>query len=105
MNPIRLSLFALGLAAATPAFAHAYLDHASPAVGATIRHSPKQLRLWFSEALDKAHSTAQVFDQAGKDLGRPQTSNDRTVLVITLPTLPAGRYRVVWRVRSADGHP
>jgi len=104
MKEIRLFLLALGLAAAGPTFAHAYLDHASPAVGASVQGSPKELQLWFSEALDTTQSTVGVFDQSGKGMGRQQTSNDPTVLIIALPTLSPGRYRVVWRVRSADGH-
>jgi len=104
MNMLRPLALALGIAAAGSALAHTFLDHASPAVGATVQSSPRELRLWFSEALDTAHSTAEVFDQTGRGIGQQQPSTDPTLLVVALPELAPGRYRVVWRVRSADGH-
>src|SRR5205823_4109614 len=45
--------------------AHAFLDHAAPSVGSTVRGSPAEVRVWFTEALEPAFSTLRVLDQAG----------------------------------------
>lgn len=39
------------------ALAHAHLDHASPAVGSTVAQPPKDVFLWFTEALEAKFST------------------------------------------------
>ncbi len=39
------------VAAVSVASAHAFLDHASPAVGSTLKESPKEVRIWFTEGL------------------------------------------------------
>ena len=41
--------------------AHAFLDHALPAVGSQVRASPSQVTLWFTEKLEPALSRVQVF--------------------------------------------
>src|SRR5258706_12628552 len=46
--------------AASDALAHAFLDHARPAVGSTVHGSPAQLKLWFTQQLEPAFSTVQV---------------------------------------------
>ena len=108
MTPRRAALFALVscLVSAT-AIAHAFLDHAQPAVGSTLHDSPHEVRLWFTEPLEAAFSHVHVEDDAGRtvDAGdsRVETS-DRMVLVVGLPPLSPGAYRVVWRVVSVDTH-
>ena len=93
--------------AAMPLFGHAFLDHATPAVGSTVHTAPREVRLWFSEPLEPAFSRLQVFDASGKPVdggdGRVDAS-DRSVLMATLAALPPGTYRVVWRVVSIDTH-
>jgi methionine-rich copper-binding protein CopC len=39
------------------ATAHAYLDHAEPRVGNTVRPAPRELTLWFTQNLEAAFST------------------------------------------------
>ena len=41
--------------------AHAFLEHAAPAVGSQVRASPSQVTLWFTEKLEPALSRVQVF--------------------------------------------
>jgi copper resistance protein C len=87
--------------------AHAFLDHALPAVGSSARASPPQLEIWFTQRLEPAFSKVQVFDSSGKrvDKGDPQVdSSDDTRLKVSLPRLPPGTYRVAWRVLSVDTH-
>jgi methionine-rich copper-binding protein CopC len=93
---------------ATPAaFAHAYLDRAVPEAGSIVRGTPAEVKLWFSHALEPAFSTVRVADKAGKQVDRKDKQVDAretTLLKVSLPPLPPGSYRVIWRVLSADGH-
>ena len=87
--------------------APAFLDHAQPAVGSTVRASPPQLKIWFTQRLEPAFSKVQVLDSSGKrvDNGDSRVDNaDTTLLTVSLPRLSPGTYRVVWRVLSVDTH-
>lgn len=98
---------ACALALASLASAHAFLDHARPAVGSAVHASPAQLKLWFTQQLEPAFSTVQVLDRNGKrvDKGDPQVDHaDATQLAVSLPQLAPGTYRVTWRVLSVDTH-
>jgi methionine-rich copper-binding protein CopC len=104
-------VFCVVLAAActtcTPAAAHAFLDRAMPAVGSTVHVPPRTVRLSFSEALEPAFSRVNVEDSAGKvvDAGDGHVdAADRTILMVGVPSLPPGTYRVRWRVVSIDTH-
>jgi len=103
----RLAFLLACMAAASAAVAHAYLDRTSPEAASRVRGSPPEVKLWFSHALEPAFSSVRVLDKAGKQVDRKDTSVDGTeakLLKVTLTPLPAGSYRVVWRVLSADGH-
>jgi copper resistance protein C len=106
---IGLPMFAFACAAtvASSVAAHAFLDHASPAVGSTVHASPSQVKLWFTQKLEPAFSALQVSDAAGKRVDRADArvdDGDATVLLVSLPQLAPGRYRVSWRVLSVDTH-
>ncbi|HLI13077.1 MAG TPA: copper homeostasis periplasmic binding protein CopC [Alphaproteobacteria bacterium] len=99
--------FALFISAAAGAFAHAFLDHATPAAGSTVKRAPSELKLRFTEELEPAFSTVRVVDAGGKQVdkgGGHLDAKDRTLLELPLPPLPPGIYRVVWRVVSVDTH-
>ena len=51
--------------AATAAFAHAFLDHAVPAVGATVSGSPSELQLSFTQNLVPAFSGVSLASAGG----------------------------------------
>lgn len=108
MNRTVRAFAALALAAAAPlAAAHAFLDHASPRVGSTVHASPPQVTLWFTQDLEAAFSTLRVTDKDGREVDRHDKKldpSDRSVLRVSLPPLPPGKYRVQWRVLSADTH-
>lgn len=92
-------------ALAQAATAHAFLDHASPRVGSTVRGSPPQVTLWFTEALEPASSTLRVLDKQGRQVDRGDKQldpSDRSIMRISLPPLQPGTYRVLWRVLSPD---
>jgi methionine-rich copper-binding protein CopC len=107
MNALRIALVAVACAFATPAMAHAFLDHALPAVGSTVHASPKAVRLWFTEQLEPAFSRVRVLDASGKEVDAGDShvdASDATILTASLPTLSPGTYKVVWRVVSVDTH-
>ena len=105
----RLALAALlGLAAMTQARAHAFLDHTNPLVGGTVKPAPADVRLWYTQGLEPAFSRLQVFDASGKEVDKKDAHLDAKnnhLLVVSLPALGAGKYKVVWRVVSVDTHP
>ena len=93
---------------ASPARAHAFLDHANPAVGSSVPVSPPTVTLWFTQDLEPAFSSVTVTNEAGQrvDLGNshfPQGSPAE--LRIGLKPLPPGTYLVSWHVVSVDTHP
>ena len=95
-------------AAAGAASAHAFLDHASPAVGSSVPASPPMVSIWFTQELEPAFSTIEVRDQAGNrvDQGNASVSaGDPMLLQVKLKPLPPGTYKVAWRVVSVDTHP
>ena len=94
-------------AVASVASAHAFLDHATPAVGSTVHGSPAQVKLWFTQHLEPAFSSVQVLDGSGKRVDKADAhvdTGDPALLVVSLPLLPVGTYRVTWRVLSVDTH-
>ena len=103
---IILTVVAFLFAAPAPAFAHAHLDHASPAVGSTVAQAPKEVVLWFTNKLEAAFSSIEVRDQKGAvvNSGKSSVGGDGTQMRVPLKNLPAGTYKVMWRVLSVDTH-
>jgi methionine-rich copper-binding protein CopC len=89
------------------ALAHAHLDHASPTVGSTVAQPPKEVSLWFTEALEAKFSTVEVRDAQGRlvQAGPATLASDNTAqLRVPLKALSPGTYKVIWRVLSVDTH-
>ena len=87
--------------------AHAFLKHADPGVGSTVRTSPSQVRIRFTENIEPAFSSIQVFDASGREVDKRDLhldSSDHALLQVSLPPLGAGTYKVAWRVVSVDTH-
>ena len=104
---IRVAATAAALATAPPLSAHAFLDHAAPAVGSTIHGAPTEVKLWFTQELEPAFSTLRVLDENGKQVDTRKAevdAGDRTLLKVSVPALAPGTYRAVWRVLSVDTH-
>ena len=88
--------------------AHAFLDHASPAVGSSLSASPPAVVLWFTQDLEPAFSGMTVTNEAGQrvDFGNAQIPpGSPAQLQIGVKPLPPGTYLVSWRVVSVDTHP
>ena len=87
--------------------AHAFLQRAEPGVGSKVQTSPSEVRIRFTENIEPAVSSVQVFDASGKEVDKRDLHLDRSdhaLLHVSLPRLDAGSYRVVWRVVSVDSH-
>ena len=90
-----------------PAFAHAFLENAVPAVGSRSEKSPEQVRLRFTEKVEAGSSSVRVLDSQGArvDEGNARANpSDPAVLIVDLKPLAPGAYRVIWRAQTADGH-
>ena len=99
----QLTIVAL-LLTATSAWAHAFLDHADPKVGSTVHESPAQVTVWMTENLEPAFSKLQVFDANGTEVDKKDTKVNGNVMMVSVPKLIAGKYRVSWKVVSVDTH-
>lgn len=90
---------------APAAWAHAFLEHASPPVGSE-GPAPQALSLTFTEPVEPLFSSVQVTDAGGSVVsqGKPSTGKDGRTLTVTLKPLPPGAYKVEWHVTSVDTH-
>lgn len=87
--------------------AHAHLLHAEPPANAVIGQSPQQLRLKFSEPIEKKFVRIKVIANA-----QPLPVNAENIqwdaatltLLVNLPTHVANNYEVQWSVLAKDGH-
>ena len=101
-----LSLAAAACLISQAAFAHAFLDRASPAVGSEVAGSPPALNLTYTEPVEPLFSTVRVTGAGGvqEDDGKPTALDDGRVLSVRLKLLPPGVYSVEWHVTSVDTH-
>lgn len=97
--------FACALAA-TPAFAHAFLDHAIPAVGGTVTGSPAELQLTYTENIVLAFSGVHVAAEGGGSvpISKPVLGAPNELIVRLGHPLKPGTYEVSWHVVSVDTH-
>ncbi len=108
------ALLALCLVLLFPMVASAHTDHAillrsDPAKDAILSTAPQQVRMWFSEDLNPALSTAVVVNADNQRVDNNDahvSSSDTTEMDVTLKSnLQAAVYIVVWRSDSnEDGH-
>ena len=92
---------------AETAWAHAHLERAQPGADASTRQPPGEVRLWFTQALEAGLSEVSVLDDQARRVDKKDTRLDPTdakVMIVSLPALPAGTYKVVWKAVSVDGH-
>ena len=103
----RLLAVAAFLLAPSVVGAHAFPDHSEPRVGHTMDASPPAVRIWFDGQIEPVFSTVHVenADKQRVDKGDARIDpKDDTLLQVSLPPLPPGRYRVFWSVIARDGH-
>ena len=90
---------------ATPAAAHNSLIRTSPADGTTVPRTPSELVLTFNEPGIALGTSIVVTGPTGPVTVGGARLVDTTVRQTLAGGAPAGRYEVVWRVTSDDGHP
>jgi hypothetical protein len=87
--------------------AHAFLDHADPAVGSSVPTPPTVIHLWFTQELEPAFSWVTVSDPSGASVNDgPAAINpsNKSELTVKLKPLSAGTYTVKWHALSVDTH-
>ncbi len=95
------------LCAAPPAFAHAFLQRASPPVGSEIPVPPAAVTITYTEGVEPDFSTIEVQNAQGVRVDKADPhllDGEQTKLTVDLPKLPPGEYTVVWHVTSVDTH-
>jgi copper transport protein len=101
--------FVLALALPGSAGAHALLEAAEPADGATLTASPGEIVLRFTEAPEPSLSSLVLLDSTGAELDVGEVrvgQGDPHSVSVTPPELARGVYTVTWRtVSQVDGHP
>ena len=109
---MRNSTYILGAVAAAaiapPAIAlHTHLVKAEPAVDTTIATAPKAVRLWFNESPEVALSAATLTreDHSPVAVIKMAATEDSLSVAGPIPiALDPGKYMVMWRTGSRDGH-
>ena len=96
-------------AASVPAHAHAILVDSSPKDNAVLSAPPREVVLRFNARIEKRISRITLLDGAGRTVPLPPSPKrhgdgppDR--LVISLPPLRPGAYRLQYRILATDGH-
>jgi hypothetical protein len=100
-------VMAVALSPASPAWAHAFLERASPPVGSEVASSPAELAITFTEGVEPLFSTIELRAPNGAQVpaGAPHTApDDNRILSVALPKLPPGTYTVIWHATSVDTH-
>lgn len=104
-----LALLLLG--PAPYASAHAYLASSNPADGTVLDKAPTELRLGFSESVERSATQVDIVDGTGhhyvtryihQATASSATTESPMVLLVGLPALPRSTYRVTWETLSID---
>lgn len=98
------SLAVMLLAGAGPASAHDVLISSDPADGATLDVAPAAVSFTFDAAVQNYDPVLLIYGPNGNTFGGTPTVTG-SVISAPLHAGPAGSYRAVYRIVSADGHP
>ena len=107
MSALRALLVALllWLAPAAPALAHADQVSMTPTANSMLTQAPTQVVLGFSEKINPLGTVVVVIDPTGAQVqdGAAVVKGQRVIAKVK-PFEVAGKYRVNYRIVSADGH-
>lgn len=95
---------ALAFLSGSQAFAHAFLDHASPPVGGTVATAPRELTLSFTQNLEPAFSTVHVTGPNGASLDQGKARISGNTMHVSIKGAGPGTYHVHWHALSVDTH-
>jgi methionine-rich copper-binding protein CopC len=99
-------LFGFGLGISEVA-AHSRLVRSDPSARAVLDIAPKELKLWFNEAVEPAFAKVWIVPAQGPHvpLASRGDGSDRRLLIVTLPdNLAAGPVVIGYHILSVDGH-
>ena len=94
---------ACGLLWSTASNAHTHLVSSVPADHAELAAPPKEASLTFAEAVVLTAAKLESADGSKTTL-KPLPDGPVKQARVPLPALSAGRYRLLWRATSDDGH-
>jgi copper transport protein len=94
----------LVLALPASAQAHAFLESSTPANGTSLGRASHVVSLHFTEPVSAGLAHVQLFDGRGRQRGGVRVRAGRTAseLVVSLPALGTGAYRIAWSTVSQD---
>ena len=101
MKKLSLPLSVVLMLAASNAQAHAHLTMSAPAEGAVVTEMPTSVVLTFSEAARITAVSIQK-DQEPKQTLKAPTGAAAEQISVMVPKLAPGKYKLSWRVVSAD---
>jgi methionine-rich copper-binding protein CopC len=107
IRPLPLLVLSFLLGFISLAQAHAFLDHAEPRVGETLKASPTVVKIWFTRGIEPDGSNISVFDSQGLRVDQKSAkfdSDDQSLMCVSVPKLPSGTYKVVWNAVCRDTH-
>src|SRR5919204_770602 len=87
--------------------AHSTLERSEPRAGSRLKTAPVEIKLWFTEKLEPAFSSARVQTTTGQRVDHADgrvDDTDPTLVRVGVGPLTPGTYQVRWRVLSIDGH-
>ena len=100
-------LLLASLCSPLPAMAHAILVKSQPAKDEIVTASPKQIDLWFNDAVRGEYKALAVIDSSGKRVDNhdvEQSLTDGSHIHASVQTLEPGTYTIRYRVVSEDTH-
>lgn len=97
-----LAVFALVLAQAGVAFAHAHLKSSTILPNATVTTVPATLALTFDEETSPTETRLQVVDASGKAVDKGDLKVNGATATVSLGTLADGKYTVNYRSFTED---
>lgn len=87
--------------------AHSRLIRSDPPARAALDKAPKELKLWFNEAVEPAFAKISLIPSQGPEIALTSRgdSSDNRLLISTLPdNIPPGPVTITYHVLSVDGH-
>jgi len=99
----------LAVLCVVPAHAHAILIESTPADNAVLKAAPHTIILRFNARIEKGVSQFTLLDKSGRKLVLPPQpkgggTNGPDHIIIKLPDVGPGAYRLEYLVLAADGH-
>ena len=102
-----VTLAVSSLAFAPPAATHTKLVSSEPAANSYASTAPHRIRLVYSEPVEGSLARVSLSPAGGSAIVLRASADPRDVhaVIALVDTLAPGRYKVEWRIVSADGHP